>query len=271
MSDPAAMPAWLAASLFDTPAALAAAVVAVALVGLSKGGMGGAFALMGVPVLALVMPPVQAAAVLLPILLMMDAIGLWTWRHYRDWAVLRAMLPAAMLGIAIGWLTAAWTPEALVRLIVGLVAVAFVASAVLPGRRAAPPAGHRPVAGWVWGASAGFTSFVAHAGGPPYQVYTLPLRLDPKLFTGTSVVFFAVVNAVKVVPYAALGQFDGRTLWSAVLMLPLAAGAVLTGAAVVRRMRAAVFYPFMYVMVTLVALKLIHDGVRGLWPLLTGG
>ncbi len=270
MTDIAILGAWLEASLFDTPAALVAAVVAVTLVGLSKGGMGGAFALMGVPVLSLVMSPVQAAAVLLPILLMMDAIGLWAWRGYRDWAVLRAMLPAAMLGIGVGWMTAAYTPEALVRLIVGLVAVLFVASALLPGRRAAPPAGHRPVAGWFWGAGAGFTSFVAHAGGPPYQVYTLPMRLDPKVFTGTSVIFFAVVNVVKVAPYAALGQFDGRTLWSALLMLPLAVVAVLAGAAVVRRMRAAVFYPFMYTMVLLVSLRLIHDGVTGLWPLLTG-
>ena len=256
--------AWLAPTLFDTPAALAAALVAVILVGLSKGGLGGAFALMGVPVLSLVMSPVQAAALLLPVLLMMDAVGLWTWRHHRDWAVLRAMLPGAMLGIFIGWLAAAYTSEALVRLIVGLVALGFVLFAVLPRRSAAPVAGHRPVAAWIWGSGAGFTSFVAHAGAPPFQVYTLPLRLDPKVFTGTAVVFFAVVNLVKVLPYAALRQFDPRTLWSAALLLPLAVVAVLSGAMIVRRMRAAVFYPFMYAMVGLVSLKLIHDGLRGL-------
>ncbi|NYS24654.1 sulfite exporter TauE/SafE family protein [Rhodobacteraceae bacterium 2376] len=256
--------ALLALTLFDTPAALTAAVVAVSLVGLSKGGLGGAFALMGVPVLSLVMPPVQAAALLLPILLMMDAVGLWTWRHFRDWAVLRAMLPAAMLGIFIGWMAAAYTSEALVRLLVGLVALGFVLYVALPRRSAAPVAGHRPVAAWIWGSSAGFTSFVAHAGSPPFQIYTLPLRLDPKVFTGTAVVFFAVNNLVKVVPYAALGQFDTRTLWSAALMLPLAVVAVLAGAMIVRRMRAAVFYPFMYAMVALVSVKLIHDGVRGL-------
>ncbi len=253
-------------TVFAEPHVLAAAIVSVALVGLSKGGLGGAFALMGVPVMALVMPPVQAAAILLPILLMMDAVSLWAWRGWVRWAVLRAMLPAAVLGIGIGWATAAFTSDAAVRLIVGLVALGFVARmAWVQWAAGAPaPAGTRPGAAWFWGALAGFTSFVAHAGGPPYQVHTLPMQMDPKLFTGTSVVFFAVVNSVKVAPYAALGMFDAAVLGSALVMLPLAVVAVLTGAALVRRMRAAVFYPFMYAMVALVGAKLVHDGVMGL-------
>ncbi len=254
-------------TVFAEPQVLLATALAVVLVGLSKGGLGGAFALLGVPVMALVMPPVQAAAILLPILLIMDAVGLWTWRGWVDGRVLRDTLPAAVLGIGAGWVAAAWTSDAAVRLIVGLVALGFVArvvwTAVRAGREA--PAGNRPGAAWGWGALAGFTSFVAHAGGPPYQVYTLPMRMDPRLFTGTSVVFFAVVNAVKVLPYAALGLFDAAVLGSALMMLPLAVLAVLAGAALVRRMRPAVFYPFMYAMITLVGLKLVHDGVTGLW------
>ncbi len=249
---------------FADPATLLAGCVAVALVGLSKGGLGGAFGLMGVPVLALVMPPVQAAALLLPVLLMMDAVSLWSWRGFYDRATLIAMLPAAMLGIAAGGLTAAATSEALVRLLVGLVALAFVVRSVRPRRTAVVASEPRRASAWFWGAMAGFTSFVAHAGGPPFQVHALPLRLDPKVFTGTSVVFFAVVNVVKVAPYAALGQFDARTLASAIVLLPLAVVAVRTGAALVRRMRPAVFYPFMVAMVALVSVRLIYDGVRGL-------
>jgi uncharacterized protein len=248
---------------FADPAALLAGCVAVALVGLSKGGLGGAFALLGVPILALVMPPVQAAALLLPLLLMMDAVSLWAWRGFFDRATLISMLPAAAVGIGVGWFTAAVTSEALVRLLVGVVALAFVARSLRPQRTVAAAAPRRASA-WFWGALAGFTSFVAHAGGPPYQVHTLPLRLDPKLFAGTSVAFFAVVNVVKVVPYAALGQFDARTLLSALVLLPLAVVAVRVGVAVVRRMRPAVFYPFMYAMVALVGLRLVYDGVRGL-------
>ncbi|MEX2501841.1 MAG: sulfite exporter TauE/SafE family protein [Trueperaceae bacterium] len=249
---------------FADPATLLAGCVAVALVGMSKGGLGGAFGMLGVPVLALVMPPVQAAALLLPLLLMMDAVGLWSWRGYFHRPTLVAMLPAAGVGISLGWLTAAATPEALVRLIVGLVALAFVVRSVLPRRAAVVASEPRRASARFWGALSGFTSFVAHAGGPPFQVHALPLRLDPKVFTGTSVIFFAVVNAVKVVPYAALGQFDARTLASAVVLLPLAVVAVRAGVAIVRRMRPAVFYPFMYAMVALVSLRLIYDGVRGL-------
>jgi uncharacterized membrane protein YfcA len=217
-----------------------------------------------VPILALVMPPVQAAALLLPVLLMMDAVGLWTWRGSFDRRVLRLMLPSAVAGIALGGLAAAVTSEAMVRLFVGLVAVLFVARTLLHagGGTAAP--GDRPWLARVCGATAGFTSFVAHAGGPPFQVYVLPLRLDPKVYTGTSVIFFATVNALKVVPYAALGQFDRVTLVSALLLLPLAVAATLAGAFVVRRMRAQVFYPLMNAMILLVGAKLIWDGVAGL-------
>jgi uncharacterized protein len=248
---------------FGDPVTLSAALAAVALVGLSKGGLGGAFALMGVPVLALVMPPVQAAALLLPLLLMMDAISLWVWRGIFHRATLVAMLPAAMLGIALGWLTAAATSEALVRLMVGLVALGFVVRSVWPGRPTGTPTS-RPLSAWFWGALAGFTSFVAHAGGPPYQIHTLPMRLDPRIYTGTAVLFFAVVNVVKVVPYSALGHLDTRTLVSAAVLFPLAVVAVLAGAAVVRRMRPAIFYPFMLAMVALVSLRLIYDGLRDL-------
>ena len=253
----------LAGTHFADPVMLLTGLAAVGLVGLSKGGLGGAFALLGVPVLSLVMPPVQAAALLLPLLLMMDAVSLWVWRGFFHKQTLAAMLPAAVLGIAVGGLTAAVTPEGLVRLIVGVVALAFVLRSVWPASTGAARTPSRASA-WFWGAVAGFTSFVAHAGGPPYQVHTLPLRLDPRVYTGTAVIFFAVVNVVKVLPYAALGQLDARTLLSAAVLLPVAAVAVLIGAALVRRMRPAVFYPFMLAMVALVGLRLVYDGLRGL-------
>jgi uncharacterized protein len=256
-------PDFLAQTHFTDPVTLLVGLAAVLLVGLSKGGLGGAFALMGVPVLALVMPPVQAAALLLPLLLMMDAVGLYAWRGLYDRATLVTMLPAAVVGIGVGWATAAATDEAIVRLIVGFVALAFAVRSVWPVRAGEAPRRSR-VSAWFWGAVAGFTSFVAHAGGPPFQVHALPLRLDPRVYTGTAVVFFSVVNVVKVLPYAALGQFDFRTLLSAAVLALPAVVAVLAGAALVRRMRPAVFYPFMIAMVALVGLRLVVDGLRGL-------
>ncbi|WP_296640101.1 sulfite exporter TauE/SafE family protein [Roseinatronobacter sp.] len=252
-------------TLFGDVPSLTAALVAVFLVGLSKGGLGGAFALMGVPILSLVMSPVQAAALLLPVLLMMDAVSLWAWRGWFDRATLWHTLPGAAFGIALGGLTAAYTPEAMVRLLVGVVALGFVARMAL-ARRGGPvqPRGQSRTRGSFWGGIAGFTSFVAHAGGPPFQVYALPLGFDPRIYTGTTVIFFSVVNVVKLVPYAALGQFNTATLTSALVLLPLAVGSTLLGAKVVKHLRAELFYPLMYGMIALVGVKLVWDGLAAL-------
>lgn len=254
--------------MLSDPWFYAAAVPAVLLVGLSKGGLGGAMALLGVPLMALVMPPVQAAAILLPILIVMDMVGLWTWRRHSDPKTLKIMLPGAVAGIALGWMAAAHVTETMVRLLVGVVALVFVFDYVRRTFLARGMAGggrpHSPVRGTFWGVVSGFTSFISHAGGPPYQVYTLPLRQEPKIYVGTSVRFFAVVNAVKLIPYFALGQFDASNLSASLVLLPLAPVATLAGAWLVRRIRPALFYPFMYAMVFFASLKLIWDGMAGL-------
>lgn len=253
--------------LLHSPIFYAVAIPSVLLVGLSKGGFGGALGVIGVPLMALAIPPVQAAAILLPILVLMDIAALFAWRATpRDWPTFRNMMPGALLGIGIGWLTAAIVTEAAVKLIVGVIALGFVLRWVwqkYAGRDA--PHGHNAVAGAFWGTISGFTSFVAHAGGPPYQVYTLPLRQDPKLYTATSVVFFAVMNAVKLIPYFALGQLDTSNLAAAGVLMPAAFVATVAGAALVKRMRAEIFYPITYALVFLLSLKLIWDGVLEVW------
>lgn len=243
------------------PYTFAAALLAVALVGLSKGGLGGAFGILGVPIMSVFMPPLQAAALLLPIYLFMDAVSLWSWRGHWDRGLIRLMLPAAFVGIGLGWATASVVSDDAVRLIVGIIGVSFVLRGLaLRKSRGQQAAVQRPHLARFWSVVAGFTSFVAHAGGPPFQVYTMPLRLDPKVFTGTSVLFFAALNAAKVIPYFALGQFDIGNLKLSLATVPVAIVSTLLGAFVVRRMRAEVFYPFMYAMVLLVSLKLIVDG-----------
>lgn len=254
-------------SFISDPWFYAAAVPAVILVGLSKGGLGGAMALIGVPLMALAVSPVQAAAIMLPILIVMDMVSLWTWRGERDPVTLKLMLPGAMIGIGIGWLTAAIVTADAVRLIVGVVALAFFARWLTQrlgaGERTADH--DRPKATF-WGAVSGFTSFVAHAGGPPFQIYALPLRQSPTVYVGTSVVYFAIVNAVKLIPYFALGQFDATNLTASATLMPIAPLATLAGAWIVRRMKADVFYPFMYAMILVVSLKLIWDGVSAILP-----
>ena len=169
-------------NLITDPAFYAAAIPAVFFVGLSKGGFGGAMALLGVPMMSLVISPVQAAAIMLPILIVMDMASLWIWRGRFDRRTLWIMVPGGALGILIGWATAAWIEIPAVRLIVGGIAIIFALD-YLRGRlalTAGAPASHNRLKGTFWGTIAGFTSFVTHAGGPPYQFYTLPLNQDPK-------------------------------------------------------------------------------------------
>jgi uncharacterized membrane protein YfcA len=160
-------------------------------------------------------------------------------------------------------MTAHLTSDAMIRLIVGAVSVLFVLRVVFGKTIKADYTENRHSAG-VWGMMAGYTSFVAHAGGPPLQVYLLPRRLDPKIFTGVTVMFFAITNALKLIPYAALGGFTSQNLGRAALMMPLAIVSTWLGAWVVRRMSASVFYPMTYISGALVAVKLIWDGVTGL-------
>ena len=251
--------------VFDDPISVSVAILTAIFVGLSKGGLGGAMAILGVAVMSLVIPPVQAAAILLPILLVMDFIGLWAWWGNFDWRTIRLMLPGALVGVAVGWLTAAVVSDAAVRLIVGGIAMIYLARWVWAARTGGRPATtHDPKLAAFWSLFAGYGSFVAHSGGPPYQIYTMPLKLPPVIFTGTSTLFFTLVNVAKLPPYIALGQFDAANLITAAVLMPVAAVAVLAGVWIVKRMRMEVFYPFMHAMIFLVACKLLWDGARGL-------
>jgi uncharacterized protein len=243
-----------------------AAVPAVLLVGLTKGGMGEALALLGVPILSMVMPPVQAAAILLPILIVMDMVALWSWRHHNDRKTLLYMLPGGLLGILVGYATSAIVPGYVMRILIGTVAIAFAARYAFNLWRTRhgyqqQPHGHNMAKAGFWGTLAGYGSFIAHSGGAPYQVYTLPLMLDKNTYTGTAVRFFAILNAVKVVPYFALGELDLTNLTASVALIPLALLATMTGAWLVRKIKPAVFYPYMYAMVFLAGCKLLVDGL----------
>jgi uncharacterized membrane protein YfcA len=237
--------------------------VAAALVGMSKGGVP-VVGMLAVPVLALVINPVAAAGLLLPVFVVSDVFGLWAYRRAWDGRVLAITLPGAVAGIGLGWATASLVPEAVVTLLVGLIGLAFAASVLVRRPVVADPRRAEVFPGLVWGGLAGFTSFVSHAGAPPWQVYTLPLGLSKATFAGTTTVFFAVVNAVKLVPYAALGQLHpGNLQVAAVLALP-AVLAVFAGVWLVRWMPERVFFQLVTWALFVISLKLIWDGARGL-------
>lgn len=239
------------------------AVIAVLIVGLSKAGLLGSLGMVGVPLLSLVMPARDAAGMMLPVLLAMDAIAVWTYRKEFDWHILRIMLPGAAVGTLLGWLLWSVVSDAGVLLFVGIVTLLFILDAILPLRQkleGLPPS--RPW-GMFWGGFAGFTSFISHTGGPPFQIYVLPQRLAPAIYSGTSAVFFAIVNSAKLVPYFFLGQLNVHNLTLSAALIPVGIIGVLAGVWLVRRISMVWFYRIAYWMVFLLALKLIWDGARG--------
>jgi uncharacterized membrane protein YfcA len=234
------------------------AVPAVACLGLSKGGFAGV-GMVATPLVALVLPPLQAAALLLPILILQDAISIWVYRRDWDGHNLRIMLPGAVAGVCLAWLLAAHVSDAFIRLAVGFIGIAFVLNAWF-GRT--PHKGMEPNArsGLFWGGVSGFTSTLSQAGGPPFQVHVLPQRLPKMTLVGTTTMFFAAVNAMKVVPYLALGQFSTRNLATSAVLLPLAVVTNFLGVWVVRQTPTELFYRIAYVLVFIISSALIWQG-----------
>lgn len=239
---------------------LAAAFTAVFLVGLAKGGFSGVGTL-ATPILALVISPVQAAAILLPILILQDAVSVWVFRHEWNRGVVVVMLPSAAAGIGLGYVFAARVTPAAVGLVVGVISIVFAVRQMWLTRT--PLAAPAPPSRWwgpVAGAAAGFTSQIAHAGAPPFQMYVLPLGLSRNMFVGTSAVFFAALNWLKVPAYIGLGQFTRATLGTSVLLMPVAFASTWAGIHLVRRVPAERFYRLVYVLMILIGLRLVWVG-----------
>jgi uncharacterized membrane protein YfcA len=242
------------------------AVLTVFLVGLSKSGLLGSLGMVAVPLLVLGgMQPRDAAGMLLPLLLVMDAIAIWTYRKDADWHILWIMLPGAAIGTLIGWALWSFVSDAMVLLFVGVITMIFILDALLPLRKKLE--GLPPSKPWgaFWGGFAGFTSFISHTGGPPFQIYTLPQKLEPVRYSGTTAFFFAIVNSAKLIPYFFLGQLNVSNLSHAAILAPLAIVGVLVGVWLVRRISIKRFYQITYWLVFLLALKLIWDGVQGVF------
>ena len=242
------------------PLFYAVAVPAVLLMGLSKSGFASGFGSLATPLLALAVPVPQAAAIMLPLLLVMDATGLQQLWRDRDRALVRALLPFGLLGSALGVLLFGVLPPRAVAGLVGALTLAFLAQRLLSRPRSAGGPARR----WLGPACAtasGFTSFVAHAGGPPISAYVLPLRLPPRTLSATLAVFFAALNLSKWVPYALLGLIDGRNLFTALLLLPLAPLGVWIGVRVARRIKEVLFYRVLYGGMFLTGFKLLWDGL----------
>jgi uncharacterized protein len=245
------------------------AIPAVTLIGLAKGGFAG-LGMISTPLLALVVAPLEGAAILLPILIVQDAISVWT--YHRAWSAwnLKVLLPGSVLGVGAGWLFAVYVSNAAIEVTIGSIALLFVLYAWLGGwlraylgRPPAKPQRPHPAMGVVWGALSGFTSTLLQVGSPPFQIHMLPQRLDKFTLVGTTVIFFAILNLMKIVPYFALGQFSPRNLATSVVLLPVAVVSNFLGIWLVRKTPAEQFYKIAYVLMLLIAIALLWQGARG--------
>lgn len=250
--------------LLHDPHFLLAAFFAVTFLGISKGGFVG-LGISSVPLLSLVVTPPQAAAILLPTLLAQDAVSVWFYhRDFSAWN-LKVLIPGMMAGTLIATLVAASVPPDAVKFAVGVIALLFIATRLsarwlerhLPKPNAA--------SGVFWGTVAGFCSTLANAGSPPFQMHMLPQRLAKMTFVGTTAIYFASSNLLKIPSYWTLGQFTVENMSAGFALIPLAVATNYLGVWLVRRVSIEAFYRIAYVLLSVLAFELIRSSAIALW------
>lgn len=248
--------------LLADPLTLGLTLLAVVILGLAKGGFSGLGAL-ATPLVALAMPPVTAAALLLPVLIVQDVVSVWSFRRSWDGWIIAWMLPGALAGIVLAALLAASVPEAKLLLVLGLITAAFGLYRLWleRGGRVVAPSNSPGWVGTLFGVACGFTSQIAHAGGPPFQMWVTPRRLPHQTFVGTSSITFAAMNWMKVPSYILLGSFTREILIAAALLVPLAIASTWAGVWLIRRIDAARFYTIIYCLMVALGLRLVWQAL----------
>jgi uncharacterized protein len=250
----------MAFPLITDPFFYAVTIPAVLLLGISKSGFGAGFGSLAVPMMALAVTVPEAAAILMPVLFLMDVLGMAAFRKDFDLVLLKFLIPFGMLGIGIGWLLFKLLNPHTVAAMVGGFTLLFLAQRLL----FPPHAESKPPPRWlgaVLTTTSGFTSFIAHAGGPPISAYVIPLNLSPIKYTATMAFFFFVVNLSKWIPYGMLGLLDVRNMATSLVLLPLAPIGVWVGVRMARRISQGLFYRFLYAGMFLTGVKLLWDGL----------
>jgi len=235
-------------------------IVAAFCVGLSKGGLPGV-GMIAVPLLSLTMSPIKAAALLLPLYILSDGVAVYLYRQAFDKENLKILLPAGLLGVFFGWLTASMISESAVSLLIGVLGVGYCFNSWL--RKDTHEPGIKPsrYLGYFWGTLSGFTSFISHAGAPPYQIYMLPQKLPKLVFAGTTTFVFAAVNLAKIVPYALIEPFTVDMLSTAMMYLPAALIGTMVGKMGVHKLSERWFYLLVQTTLFLICAQLIYRSI----------
>lgn len=241
----------------------AVAAPAVIFAGISKAGFGSGVAFAAASILALILEPGQALALMLPLLMLIDAATLGPYRGKWNWPDARLLIVGGLPGVALGAVLFQQTDADIFRLLIGAISIAFVVWSLLRATGHLPRASRRlpPSAGLFAGLVAGFTSFVSHAGGPPASVYLLSQRLDKTAYQATTVIVFWAINIAKFVPYAFLGMFTWQMLWLGLLLAPFALIGTWLGVRAHVLIPERLFFAVAYVALCVTGTKLIWDAL----------
>lgn len=239
-----------------------AAVPALFVVGISKGGFGGGLGAIAVPAMTLAVSPTLALGILLPVLCVMDLFGTWAYRGKWDKKLASVLFVGGVIGTILGALLLRQLSADHIKVLVGVVAIFFSLKYFLERKKKStsvskPATGH----GIFWGAVSGFTSFTANAGGPAANAWLLPLQLDKTVYQATTVVFFILINYLKIVPFAMLGLFSTTTLATSAVCLPVALLGLYAGIKLHDRVPVDLFYRVCFVFLLLTGFKLLFDGL----------
>jgi uncharacterized membrane protein YfcA len=251
-------------SLLTDPAFMAVAVIGVCLLGVSKGGFLG-LGVMALPLMSLFVPPLQAAAIILPTALAQDALTVWTYR--RTWSAhnLKIMMPSMVVGMFAAWLMAASLSAAHIRFALGVIATLFVLRHWLGAHFERYMPSPNAATGSVFGAIGGITTMLANAGGPVWQMHLLPQKLDKLTYIGTITMLFAASNLIKIPGFATLGFLTGENLLVGLALVPVAVVSNYAGIWLVRRTSSELFFRIAYVLMFIIAVELMRGSILDLW------
>jgi uncharacterized membrane protein YfcA len=251
--------------LFDAPSLFMIAFGVIVL-GISKGGIAG-LGVIVTPLLSTRLDPFVVVSVLLPIMVIQDAVGLVLYRHNFDSRLLKQMLPAGIVGVGLAYLFSTNVPVWGVKIGIGILALSFavfhIFRAKLTFSRQKKSLLNDKICAAIAGITSGFTSALAHAGPPPFQVYAMTKNLEKRVFVGTSVMFFAAVNLAKLPSYAALDLFTSKSVLLSLTFVPLAIVASWAGAKLILIIDQKVFNIIIKFTLLGVGLILLFQGAIG--------
>lgn len=230
-------------------------------VGLSKGGLPST-GMLAVPILSLAISPIQATTLLLPIFIVSDAVGVWLYRkNFSAWNF-KVLSVGGLCGVFVGWLMASAISETVVTFLIGLIGVVFCLNSWLKKASLLEPKKPKTHPGLFWGTLAGFTSFISHAGAPPFQVYVLPQKLSKADFAGTATLVFAVINLAKIIPYHNLRPYQFSDMTDAIQLIPFAIFGTYAGAVLTKLIPDKLFFLWVQIGLFLISLKLMWDSSK---------